>query len=52
MVIGIFPTVGITLPFVSYGGSSLIAGGTAMGILLSLTRNRPQKNVADIFIKG
>ncbi len=48
----LLPTTGMTLPFVSYGGSSLIAGGVAMGILLSLTRNRPQKNVADIFIKG
>jgi cell division protein FtsW len=33
---------------VSYGGSSLIAGGIAMGMLLAFTRSRPQKDVADI----
>ena len=32
--------------------NSLIAGGITIGILLALTRSRPQKNVADIFIKG
>jgi cell division protein FtsI/penicillin-binding protein 2 len=31
------PMTGITLPFVSYGGSSLVAGGIALGVLLSLS---------------
>ena len=35
------PTKGMTLPFVSYGGSSVLALGMGMGFLLALTRRRP-----------
>ena len=38
----------MTLPFVSYGGSSVIASGIAMGMLLALTRTRPQGEIAQI----
>ncbi len=37
-----FPAKGITLPFVSYGGSTLLAVGITMGLVLSLTRFRPK----------
>ncbi|HEX7056596.1 MAG TPA: putative lipid II flippase FtsW [Bacilli bacterium] len=39
------PITGVTLPFISFGGSSLMATMMAMGILLSISRdmNRPDK---------
>ncbi|MGZ8407535.1 MAG: FtsW/RodA/SpoVE family cell cycle protein [Caulobacteraceae bacterium] len=37
----IIPPKGITLPFISYGGSSTIALAWAIGIVLALTRERP-----------
>jgi len=37
----LIPTKGMTLPFMSYGGTSLLAIGFALGVVLALTRVRP-----------
>lgn len=39
--LSLIPTKGMTLPFISYGGSSMLALALGMGMLLALTRRRP-----------
>ena len=41
VVTRLMPVTGITLPFVSYGGSSLLASFIAAGLLLNVGQNRP-----------
>ncbi|MGH7018034.1 MAG: FtsW/RodA/SpoVE family cell cycle protein, partial [Caulobacteraceae bacterium] len=49
----LIPTKGMTLPFISYGGSSMLAMGLTMGMALALTRKRPGAyNAADALAKA
>jgi cell division protein FtsW len=41
VVTRLMPVTGVTLPFVSYGGSSLLASYMAAGLLLNVGQNRP-----------
>jgi rod shape determining protein RodA len=40
MIIGLFPVVGITLPFLSYGGSSLLTSFVACGLVMNVRMRR------------
>ena len=48
VAVRLLPAKGMTLPFVSYGGSSVIASGIAVGMLLAFTRTRPQGEISDL----
>ncbi len=45
VAMAILPTKGLALPFVSYGGSSLIVNASAIGILLNISRPRAERAV-------
>ncbi len=46
--LGLFPLTGVTLPFVSYGKSSLVASFFVIGVLLSLSAKTPQASTATV----
>ena len=39
VVVGLIPVTGVTLPFISYGGSSLLISMVSIGIILNISRN-------------
>ncbi|GGM91999.1 cell division protein FtsW [Thermus composti] len=45
VTVGFLPVTGVPLPFVSYGGSSLLVSGLALGMLLRLAREAQGKGV-------
>src|SRR2546426_11735667 len=41
VITGLLPTKGLTLPFLSYGGSSLVVSMVGAGLLMAVARHRP-----------
>jgi rod shape determining protein RodA len=48
MNLGLVPVVGITLPFISYGGSSLLANFILLGILSSISTRNKKNEILEI----
>jgi cell division protein FtsW len=46
VAMAILPTKGLTLPFISYGGSSLLVNAAAAGVLLNISRERMEEKTA------
>lgn len=51
-VVGIIPVIGVTLPFISYGGSSLVANCLAIAFVLNVARREPDFKAAQIARKA
>lgn len=50
--LGIFPSKGMTLPFISYGGSSILALSITCGLILALTKRNPYLDRSNYMVKG
>ena len=49
MCIGLMPVTGIPLPFLSYGGTSLVVNMIAMGLVLSVAYHNKPRSVFDVY---
>jgi cell division protein FtsW len=47
VAVGLLPVTGLPMPFISYGGTSMITAGALAGILLNISRRRRTKKTED-----
>ncbi|MCH8494126.1 MAG: FtsW/RodA/SpoVE family cell cycle protein [Balneolales bacterium] len=40
---GLFPVTGLPMPFVSYGGTSMLVSGMMIGVVMNISKNKPQR---------
>ena len=52
MMMGILPITGMTLPFLSYGGSSLVMSCASLGLLVNVSERRPMSLAPQPFEHG
>ncbi|MCH7632601.1 MAG: FtsW/RodA/SpoVE family cell cycle protein, partial [Planctomycetes bacterium] len=52
MSVGLMPITGMTLPFVSYGGSSVLCNFVAVALLISVSQHRPYLLTRKPFVFG
>ena len=48
VAIGLFPTTGLPMPFVSYGGTAMIVNSIAVGIILNISKQIPELNSGEV----
>jgi cell division protein FtsW len=50
VVLGVLPTKGLNLPFISYGGSSMVANLAALGLIFACIKIQPNdvKNIKNL----
>lgn len=49
---GIFPTTGVPIPFISFGGTAMLFNSAAAGILINISTNKSQREIQPSAIMG
>jgi len=52
VAIGLFPTTGLPMPFVSYGGTAMIVNSVAVGVILNISKQVPEPTADEITSAG